>query len=46
LSIFLSLLEKSEMRKIRYAIIASGTFVALVALIEKAGYNIFTGGDY
>lgn len=46
LSIFLSLLEKSEMRKIGYAIIASGTFVALVALIEKAGYNIFTGGDY
>ncbi len=46
LGILLSLLEKSEMRKVGYSIIFSGSIVALIALIEKAGYNIFTGVSY
>lgn len=46
LGILLSFLEKSEMRKIGYTIIASGTLVALVALIEKIGYNTFTWSSY
>lgn len=46
LGILLSFLEKSEMRKIAYSIIFSGGIVAVIALIEKSGYNIFTGAIY
>ncbi len=46
LSILLSMLEKSEIKKIGFIIIFSGCIVALNALIESRGYNIFTWGTY
>ena len=44
--ILLHFLEKSELQKIGYTIIGTGSIVALVALIEILGYNIFTGAIY
>ena len=46
LGILISLLEKSEIRKISYAIIISASLVSLIALIEMMGYNIFTWSSY
>ncbi len=46
LGVLLSFLEKSEMRKISYTIVFAWSLVALVALIESMGYNIFTWSSY
>ncbi len=41
-----SLLHQNERKKVFFALIFSGIFVALVALIESRGANIFTGASY
>jgi hypothetical protein len=46
LSLLVSLLDKSELRNIRYAIVFSWFLMAIVAIIEYFGYDIFTGASY